>query len=56
MSRKQPKPSPVAFEGDSQLTWFEGNLEAYCEDRCDEPLGAEADRPHGITYKRPTRS
>jgi ATP-binding cassette ChvD family protein len=45
----------LAFEGDSQVTWFEGNFEAYEEHRR-ELLGAEADRPHRITYKRLTRS
>jgi ATPase subunit of ABC transporter with duplicated ATPase domains len=41
----------LAFEGESQVTWFEGNFEAYEEHRR-ERLGAEADRPHRITYKR----
>ena len=41
----------LAFEGDSQVAWFEGNFEAYEEHR-HEQLGAEADRPHRITYKR----
>ena len=45
----------LAFEGDSQVTWFEGNFEAYEEHRR-ELLGAEADRPHRITYKRLTRT
>ena len=45
----------LAFEGDSQVTWFEGNFEAY-EERRHELLGDEADRPHRITYKRLTRS
>jgi ATP-binding cassette ChvD family protein len=45
----------LAFEGDSQVTWFEGNFEAYEEHRR-EVLGAEADRPHRITYKRLTRT
>ncbi|MDQ3572262.1 MAG: energy-dependent translational throttle protein EttA [Actinomycetota bacterium] len=45
----------LAFEGDSQVRWFEGNAEAYEENRR-ERLGAEADRPHRITYKRLTRS
>ena len=44
----------LAFEGDSQVTWFEGNFEAYEEHRR-ELLGAEADRPHRISYKRLTR-
>jgi sulfate-transporting ATPase len=44
----------LAFEGDSQVTWFEGNFEAYEEYRR-ERLGAEADRPHRLTYKKLTR-
>ena len=45
----------LAFEGDSQVTWFEGNFEAYEEHRR-ERLGAEADRPHRITYKKLIRA
>ena len=45
----------LAFEGDSQVTWFEGNFEAYEEHRR-ELLGDEADRPHRIAYKKLTRS
>ena len=45
----------LAFEGDSQVTWFEGNFEAYEEHR-HELLGAEADRPKRLTYKRLARS
>ena len=45
----------LAFEGDSQVVWFEGNFEAYEEHRR-QRLGAEADRPHRITYKRLTRT
>ncbi|MBA3329018.1 MAG: energy-dependent translational throttle protein EttA [Solirubrobacterales bacterium] len=45
----------LAFEGDSQARWFEGNFEAYEEHRR-ELLGDEADRPHRITYKRLTRT
>jgi sulfate-transporting ATPase len=44
----------LAFEGDSQVTWFEGNFEAYEEHRR-SILGAAADRPHRITYKRLVR-
>jgi ATPase subunit of ABC transporter with duplicated ATPase domains len=44
----------LAFEGDSQVTWFEGNFEAYEEHRR-ELLGAEADRPKRISYKRLVR-
>jgi energy-dependent translational throttle protein EttA len=45
----------LAFEGDSQVRWFEGNFEAYESFRHDQ-LGAEADRPHRITYKKLTRT
>jgi sulfate-transporting ATPase len=45
----------LAFEGDSQVTWFEGNFDAYEEHR-HARLGAEADRPHRITYKKLVRS
>ncbi len=45
----------IAFEGDSQVRWFEGNFEAY-ESFRHEQLGAEADRPHRLTYKKLTRS
>ncbi len=44
----------LAFEGNSQVRWFEGNFEAYEEFRHKE-LGAEADRPHRITYKKLVR-
>jgi energy-dependent translational throttle protein EttA len=45
----------LAFEGDSVVTWFEGNFEAYEEHRRAQ-LGDEADRPHRITYKKLTRT
>jgi energy-dependent translational throttle protein EttA len=45
----------LAFEGDSQVRWFEGNFEAY-ESYRREQLGAEADRPHRITYKKLVRA
>jgi sulfate-transporting ATPase len=44
----------LAFEGDSQVRWFEGNFEAY-ETFRHEQLGADADRPHRITYKKLVR-
>jgi sulfate-transporting ATPase len=44
----------LAFEGDSQVTWFEGNFDAYEEHR-HTLHGAAADRPHRITYKRLVR-
>jgi len=40
----------LAFEGDSQVTWFEGNYADYEADRR-RRLGAEADQPHRIKYK-----
>src|ERR687894_634266 len=45
----------LAFEGESQVLWYEGNFEAYEENRRAR-LGAEADRPHRITYKKLTRT
>ncbi len=44
----------LAFEGDSEVRWFEGNFEAY-ESFRREQLGPEADRPHRITYKKLVR-
>jgi len=41
----------LAFEGDSQATWFEGNYADYETDR-HRRLGAEADQPHRIKYRR----
>ena len=45
----------IAFEGDSQVRWFEGNFEAYEAFR-HEQLGSEADRPKRITYKKLVRN
>jgi len=45
----------LAFEGDSEVVWFEGNFEAY-ESARRERLGDAADRPHRITYKKLTRA
>ena len=44
----------LAFEGDSHVEWFQGNYEAYEEDR-HRRLGAAADQPHRIKYKPLTR-
>ena len=41
----------LAFEGDSQVVWFEGNYADYEADR-KRRLGADADQPHRIKYKR----
>ena len=40
----------LAFEGDSNIEWFEGNYQAYEEDRR-RRLGSDADQPHRIKYK-----
>ncbi len=45
----------LAFEGDSQVRWFEGNFQAYEEHRRAQ-LGTDADRPHRITYKKLARA
>jgi energy-dependent translational throttle protein EttA len=44
----------LAFEGDSQVVWFEGNYQDYEADRR-RRLGAAAEQPHRIRYKPPTR-
>ncbi len=44
----------LAFEGDSKVVWFEGNYQDYEADR-HRRLGAEADQPHRIKYRRLTR-
>ncbi len=44
----------LAFEGDSRVEWFEGNFEAYEEDKV-RRLGEEATRPHRMTYRKLTR-
>ncbi len=44
----------LAFEGDSQVVWFEGNYEAYERDR-KKRLGIDADQPQRIKYKPLTR-
>jgi ATP-binding cassette ChvD family protein len=41
----------LAFEGDSQVVWFEGNYADYEADRR-RRLGTDADQPHRIKYKR----
>ena len=40
----------LAFEGDSHVEWFEGNYEAYEEDRR-RRQGVAAEQPHRIKYK-----
>lgn len=44
----------LAFEGDSQVIWFEGNYSEYEADR-KKRLGPEAERPHRIKYRQLTR-
>ncbi|MFI0606432.1 MAG: energy-dependent translational throttle protein EttA [Anaerolineae bacterium] len=45
----------MAFESDSQVFWFDGNYSDYEEDRR-KRLGAGADRPHRMSYRRLTRA
>jgi ATP-binding cassette ChvD family protein len=45
----------LAFEGDSQVVWFEGNYSDYEKDR-KARLGTEADQPHRIRYRQMTRA
>lgn len=44
----------LAYEGDSQWFWFEGNFESYEKNKI-ERLGVEAARPHRATYRKLTR-
>jgi ATPase subunit of ABC transporter with duplicated ATPase domains len=44
----------LAFEGDSQVVWFEGNYQDYEADR-HRRLGTAADQPHRIKYRKLTR-
>jgi len=44
----------MAFEGDSQVVWFEGNYQDYEADR-HRRLGTDADQPHRIKYRKLTR-
>jgi ATP-binding cassette ChvD family protein len=44
----------LAYEGDSQWFWFEGNFESYEKNKV-ERLGPEAARPHRVTYRKLTR-
>ncbi|MCX5754927.1 MAG: energy-dependent translational throttle protein EttA [Gemmatimonadetes bacterium] len=44
----------LAFEGDSEVVWFEGNYGAYIED-LKKRKGADADQPHRIKYKKLVR-
>ncbi len=44
----------LAYEGDSNWFWFEGNFESYEKNKVDR-LGADAARPHRATYRKLTR-
>ena len=44
----------LAFEGDSEVVWFEGNYQDYEADR-KRRLGVDADQPHRIKYRKLTR-
>jgi ATPase subunit of ABC transporter with duplicated ATPase domains len=44
----------LAFEGDSKTVWHEGNYQTY-EALRRQRLGAEADQPHRIKYRKLTR-
>ena len=44
----------LAFEGDSQVVWYEGHYSEYDEDR-KKRLGKDADQPHRIRYRSLTR-
>ena len=44
----------LAFEGDSQVVWFEGNYSEY-EEKKKERLGGEVEQPHRIKYRQLTR-
>ncbi|HEY8164433.1 MAG TPA: energy-dependent translational throttle protein EttA [Gemmatimonadaceae bacterium] len=45
----------LAFEGDSEVVWFEGNYQAYKED-LKRRKGVDADQPHRIAYKKLVRA
>ena len=44
----------LAFEGNSEVIWFEGNYSDYEKDRR-RRLGAKADQPHRLKYRQLTR-
>jgi ATP-binding cassette ChvD family protein len=45
----------LAFEGNSEVVWYEGNYEAYIED-LKKRKGADADQPHRIAYRKLVRA
>jgi hypothetical protein len=44
----------LAFEGNSEVVWFEGNYQAYIED-LKKRKGPDADQPHRVAYKKLVR-
>ena len=44
----------LAFEGNSEVVWFEGNYQAYIED-LKKRKGPDADQPHRVTYRKLVR-
>ncbi len=44
----------LAFEGNSEVVWFEGNFQAYIED-LKKRKGPDADQPHRVTYRKLVR-
>jgi ATPase subunit of ABC transporter with duplicated ATPase domains len=44
----------LAWEGNAEWRWFEGNFTAYEQDKIDR-FGEEAARPHRVTYRKLTR-
>jgi hypothetical protein len=51
---RSPGDAHLAFEGNSHVEWFEGNFDAYEEDKR-RRLGDAADRPTRLAYKKLTR-
>ena len=45
----------LAFEGNSEVVWYEGNYQAYIED-LKKRKGADADQPHRIAYRKLVRA
>jgi len=45
----------LAFDGDSEVVWFEGNYEAYRED-FKRRKGVDADQPHRVAYRKLVRA
>jgi energy-dependent translational throttle protein EttA len=45
----------LAFEGDSETVWFEGNYQAYIDD-LKRRKGSDADQPHRVRYKKLVRT